>query len=206
MNRKERLLKALETIKANPYAPIDGADGIELAKLGFAKRDMMTGLGASFEIYEITPDGEQALAKRDIPSQTASLAQRLLGRMINLRPDRKSDPAEETLLPKLLARVDTYPIMLIEDRYGGTYCGGYWIAIAEADKACGLVQDALTSRSGYIVSHSGANGDDVSAMAFWANPPSWVAVGQTPDDAIANLRAGVPPRGWKSDESNKTSH
>lgn len=208
MNRKERLLKALEAMKANPYAPIDDADGVELTKLGFATRETVTGIGATFELHEITPAGEAALAKREIPSQTASVAQRLFGRFIGLRPDRRDAVAEdqEVLPPKLTAHRQTYPIMLVQDRYRGTYSGGDWIAIAEADKPCGLVQDAATSRCGYLVSHSGAIGDDVSAMAFWADPPDWIAVGATPEDAIANLRAGVRPKGWNAESEKPTSH
>ena len=80
----------------------------------------------------------------------------------------------------------TYPIAVIEDRYGGTYSGGKWIAVADFYASCG---DALRSRLGVVV--DGAHGDDLTAAEFGGEKPEWCAVGNTPDEAIANLRAKV---------------
>jgi hypothetical protein len=35
--------------------------------------------------------------------------------------------------------------------------------------------------------------DDIEAADFWSSPPSWIAVGPTPDQAVANLIAKTAP-------------
>lgn len=83
--------------------------------------------------------------------------------------------------------ISLYPIMVIEDRYGGGYSGGKWIAIADSTRM-------ENGRYRIIdVLESGANGGDGDAMAFWCEPPEWIAVGNTPDEATENLRNGVRP-------------
>ena len=79
--------------------------------------------------------------------------------------------------------MDTYPIMIFEDRYMGAYSKGKWIAVAEAD-CDGRVEELC----------DGAAGDDNEARDFWADPPVWAAVGNTPDEALAALmqKAGEP--------------
>ncbi|HVV94604.1 MAG TPA: hypothetical protein VHD15_14420 [Hyphomicrobiales bacterium] len=78
---------------------------------------------------------------------------------------------------------DHYPIAIIEDRYGGCYSGGRWLAIAGADY--------LENGAYRIVRclEQGPHGDDSEAQDYWADPPSWIAVGETPDEAVAKLRA-----------------
>jgi hypothetical protein len=77
-----------------------------------------------------------------------------------------------------------YPIMLLQDRYGGGYSRGQWIAIRDANKLVGLV-----SRATWTVEH-GPSGDDINAASFWSEPPDWIAVGASPDEAIKALVGG----------------
>jgi hypothetical protein len=83
-----------------------------------------------------------------------------------------------------------YPLAVIEDRYGGSYAGGDWIAIACANEPelGGKIIALLNAEDGV----EGPWSDDVSAMCFWKEPPEFVAVGQTPDSAIAALLK----KGW----------
>lgn len=77
----------------------------------------------------------------------------------------------------------TYPVAIIEDRYGGTYSGGAWLAIDHADK--------MENGSPRIVRviEGGPHGSDTEAMMFWTDPPDWIAVGDSPDEALAALAA-----------------
>lgn len=77
---------------------------------------------------------------------------------------------------------DLYPIALLEDRYGGAYSGGKWLGIAGADQ-----MDNGAYRIVRVI-EDGPHGDDTEAMLFWDEPPDWIAVGATPDDAIAALK------------------
>jgi hypothetical protein len=76
-----------------------------------------------------------------------------------------------------------YPIAVIEDRYGGAYSGGRWLAISCADH--------LENGAYRIVRclEDGPHGQDIEAREFWESPPSWIAVGATPNEAIQNLEA-----------------
>lgn len=77
---------------------------------------------------------------------------------------------------------DSFPIALIEDRYGGVYSGGRWLAIAGADQP---------ENGAYRIVRrleDGTHGDDTDAAVFWIDPPSWIASRDTPDEAIRNLR------------------
>jgi hypothetical protein len=83
-----------------------------------------------------------------------------------------------------------YPIAIIEDRYSGVYSGGNWIAVAQASELLGSsnsrVQFCLTS-------DDGPYGSDSEAAEFWSDPPDWIAVGETPELAIENLRNHARP-------------
>lgn len=87
--------------------------------------------------------------------------------------------------------VSLYPIVVIEDRYGGCYSDGQWLAIAEGDKR--MPEFGGISRTYYCLD-DGPNGSDTDAMEFWANPPSWVAIGISPDLAVKALleKHGAP--------------
>lgn len=66
-----------------------------------------------------------------------------------------------------------YPIVVLQDRYGGCYSGGAWVAIANwTDERFTHVAD-------------GISGGDIEAASFVL--PHYVAVGNTPDEAVANL-------------------
>jgi hypothetical protein len=82
-----------------------------------------------------------------------------------------------------------FPITIVQDRYGGVYSGGKWLALSIADK--------LENGSYRIVRmlEGGPHGEDGDAMAFWSNPPEWIAVGNSPDEALAALlRTNTPSR------------
>ena len=68
-----------------------------------------------------------------------------------------------------------YPVTITQTRYGGTYEGGAWVAVADGE----TLPDA-------------AFGDDITCATWWAH---WggadddvlFAVGDTPDAALKNL-------------------
>lgn len=70
-----------------------------------------------------------------------------------------------------------WPVIIVQDRYNGTYARGRWIAVSCADEENRL-QTVMDE----------ANGGDGEAMTFWASPPTWVAVGDDPAQAIRNLK------------------
>jgi hypothetical protein len=78
---------------------------------------------------------------------------------------------------------------IVEDRYGGTYSGGQWLAVGAFDTRDGSGY-AVHTRLDFVMEH--AHGSDLDAGDFWANVAPglpWLAVGDTPDEALANLRA-----------------
>ena len=77
---------------------------------------------------------------------------------------------------------DLYPCAVFEDRYSGSYSGGRWLAVGEANHL-----HAGQSRANFILSDDGPNGDDGAAMDFWTSPPDWIAVGDTLQEALDNL-------------------
>ena len=81
--------------------------------------------------------------------------------------------------------METYPIAIVQDRYTGVYSGGWWPAIACATD---IVDGNQTRVDFCLVSDDGPSGSDVEAGSFWVSPPSWIAVGNTPEEALANLR------------------
>lgn len=96
--------------------------------------------------------------------------------------------------------MSTFPIAIIEDRYGGTYSHGPWLAVACADTP--IDGSRSESRAQFIL-NEGPNGGDTDAMTFWFAPPDWIAVGHTPDEARAFLvaRSGARLREIGGDES-----
>lgn len=88
-----------------------------------------------------------------------------------------------------------YPIVVLQDRYGGAYSGGAWLAIANGSD---LVGEAMTRAQFCLIGDGGPSDSDVEAATFWRNPPDWIAVGQTPDEAINALRTGATHiRAWQ---------
>lgn len=79
--------------------------------------------------------------------------------------------------------IELYGVMIIEDRYTGSYAPGRWLAIDEADTA-GRIEAV----------DNGPLGSDPDALMFWDDPPDWIAGGATPNDALAALEAKREPR------------
>ncbi len=79
------------------------------------------------------------------------------------------------------AMSSAYPIIILQDRYSGTYSNGKWIAIA--------VGNQMENGAYRIIRclEDGPSGDDTDAQWFWSEPPDWVAVGDTPNEAEAAL-------------------
>lgn len=65
-----------------------------------------------------------------------------------------------------------WPTIIIEDRYMGTYSGGLWVAFY-GYKNLDIIGD-------------GPHADDVSARNF-DYTQDWLAVGNTPQEALDNL-------------------
>lgn len=84
---------------------------------------------------------------------------------------------------------ETYPIIVMQDRYSGVYSGGRWLAIACATAA---VDDGGTRVEFCLNAPDGPSGSDVEAAGFWVNAPEWIAVGGTPDEALEKLRKSHP--------------
>lgn len=77
--------------------------------------------------------------------------------------------------------IDLYPIGIVEDRYGGTYSGGKWVAIANVELHS--IDELMNNID------PSPWGDDMSASDWGDVPPDWAAVGETPDEALQNLYA-----------------
>lgn len=76
-----------------------------------------------------------------------------------------------------------YPVVILQDRYGGTYAGGPWIAVAES------FDSAEEGPSHLDLVRAGAFGSDREAAEFWDQHEAapWIAVGATPNRALAAL-------------------
>lgn len=91
------------------------------------------------------------------------------------------------------------PVFVCSDRYGGVYAGGAWWAVANADAAL----EESTRLDWVLNSHRGPWSDDSEAIGFWSNPPDWIAIGDTPDQACealgsADLRRSMSGRGLRT--------
>jgi hypothetical protein len=73
-----------------------------------------------------------------------------------------------------------WPIRIYQDRYGGSYSGGAWVAVDMKGKT--LETSAV---------EEGILGGDVEVREFWwsVRDETWIAVGRTHDDALAALEA-----------------
>ncbi|AOK61996.1 hypothetical protein WM29_22985 [Burkholderia ubonensis] len=95
-------------------------------------------------------------------------------------------PPRHDLIPGLDMRLSR--LALLEDRYLGSYSRGVWLAIADRDEE---YLPGIT-RLQFVLDHDdGPFSDDPDAQAFWRDTaPSlaWLAVGGSPEEAIANLR------------------
>ena len=75
----------------------------------------------------------------------------------------------------------TWPCHIIEDRYGGAYSGGKWVAISPA------VGSRLSSVENIVYGDDSTAADFQFLVAKWAEEGTHVAVGNTPDKALENL-------------------
>lgn len=67
--------------------------------------------------------------------------------------------------------IDLYPVLIFQTRYGGTYEGGSWAAIANCDV---IPEDAI--------------GCDTECADWWYSEESkLVGVGNTPDEAYVKM-------------------
>jgi hypothetical protein len=75
------------------------------------------------------------------------------------------------------------PISIMPDRYSGTYCGGLFWATTRAD----LLVSGRMRLARLLEDEIGPFGSNISAPRFWASAPEWIAVGNSPDEAVAAL-------------------
>ena len=73
---------------------------------------------------------------------------------------------------------DLWPVTIIEDRYSGTYSGAVWTAFNCYDVP------------------SGPASDDIACSEFWAEPCMPVGKGETPNEALEDLRRSAED--WES--------
>ena len=73
-----------------------------------------------------------------------------------------------------------YPVRIYQDRYGGSYSGGAWIAV-----------DMKRATLGIPAIEEGILGGDVEVREFWfsVRDVKWIGVGPTPDGALAALES-----------------
>lgn len=86
--------------------------------------------------------------------------------------------------------IKLWPVVIVEDRYSGAHSGGRWLAVNGAFVRDGYSDNAEVTRLDFIMGDWGAEspyGGDFEAWAFWQTPPDWIAVGDTPNEALANL-------------------
>lgn len=90
------------------------------------------------------------------------------------------------------------PIVILEDRYSGSYSGGSHIAVSQGSNTETLDSVFLPDKSPPISMYRGkiqrylliedvGNGCDTLSSPFWDNRPSWVGVGRSPSHAVLNL-------------------
>ena len=77
----------------------------------------------------------------------------------------------DTRMPDWRKKLFLYPVCVFEDRYGGCYSGGPWVAFSESRGSRRQLGEM--------------EGGDTVAMCFVL--PEWAAVGDTPNDAVDNL-------------------
>jgi hypothetical protein len=94
-----------------------------------------------------------------------------------------------------------YPVAIISDRYGGVYSKGQWLAVAGfARGKMGEAALKMLNCEGDIETEPNPWGGDTGAGDFWSDPPSWIAVGDTPDAALAALKAKNANINWPFDD------
>ena len=79
--------------------------------------------------------------------------------------------------------IELYPVAIVQDRYGGGYSGGMWLAVVDCTEAI-----AGRSRIDWVL-NEGPSGGDGDAAEFWCDPPSWIAAASNPDAALLAVLA-----------------
>lgn len=167
-------------------------------RMGFGAEDLENG-GSDRLIDSVVAWGDETTIRNRIEQHWAAGADHVC--IQPLRRDSAVLSAEDEKVLELLApegsgdrmierTLDHYPVAIVEDRYGGVYSGGQWLAIAIADEP-----HEGRSRVDFVIGHrnAGPHGDDSEAMAFWCDPPDWIAVGISPQDALDHLNHGIRP-------------
>ena len=88
-----------------------------------------------------------------------------------------------------------FPTVILEDRYGGTYSGGAWIAVGGWYHYTDPKPES-SDETRFQWVEGIAHGDDFEAAEglIFATLP-WIGLGATPDAALADLmRKGEPTR------------
>lgn len=170
--------------------PLLGPNGFVMAGKGLfcdGVRTVVTYRAPTLEVRFICSDEATQIQVRSQISENPG-AKKWQCRIPNCYPPR---PLIDTLAnwAEEHVRLMHYPVVVVEDRYGGTYSRGTWLAIAEADQ----LKSGKTRATFVLEDEKGPSGGDVEAMWFWHAPPGWIAVGNSPDDAVSNLRRGVRP-------------
>lgn len=87
---------------------------------------------------------------------------------------------------------DAYPVAIVQDRYCGTYSRGEWLAVGDFE-ARDVRGPRGPTRLDFVMLN--AHDSDPEAMEFWCGEAAelpWLAVGDTPDQALAALYARAP--------------
>lgn len=80
------------------------------------------------------------------------------------------------------------PVVIVEDRYSGTYSGGQWLAVSQADRTLDVPLPPLVTRLKFLLTE-GPYGSPELASAFWRRHPKWVARGDSLWAAIDHVRS-----------------
>jgi hypothetical protein len=95
----------------------------------------------------------------------------------------------KTSFPKIPAAMR--PIRILQDRFNGRYSGGRWIAYIDDNE--GRDDDVVNgSQSGFDKGYRTGDTPAVCAKRFWSEEVAdawWIAVGDTPNDAVVALIA-----------------
>lgn len=106
------------------------------------------------------------------------------------RMKRKVEKLKESAVCHSEFEIDMYPVALLEDRYSGVYSGGAWVAVAAHTSHPDRLRQTI----------EGIYGEDLTAGAFGfkLRTLDWIAVGNTPREAVDNLTRKLRSRRKKN--------
>lgn len=133
-------------------------------------------LGLTYDIWDQAPAWELYCAGSSSSKSISGSAQRRLV----MRHDSQT-------------QMKAYPVVILQDRYGGVYSGGAWLAIAEGTRdgspatylRRAYYSNELPPYSRFAEVLHYAHAEDTGTMDF--RLLSWVGVGDTPDAALEDL-------------------